>query len=293
MSKGYTGIYLPIVTPFLNGEVDYRSYKKMVDHYIGKGIHGIIPLGTTGESPTVSYTEYHKIVKTIIDLVKGRIPIFLGISGNNTLSLIKKLESFEDYDIEGYLIASPCYSRPSQKGILKHYQEIAGSISKKIIIYNIPYRTGRNIENETIREIASIENIVGLKDSCGMIGQTLEILNDPPADFSIFTGEDIMTFINLTHGGAGGILASCHINTGKFIEIYESIKKGDLEKGLLAWKGLFPLIPLLFKEPNPGPIKYILKSKGLIQSDELRLPLDIISDHLKIEINKTIIPDWL
>jgi len=288
MSTGYSGIYLPVVTPFLNGEVDYRSYEKMVDHYIGKGIHGIIPLGTTGESPTVSHTEYHNIIKTIIELVKGRIPIFLGISGNNTLSLIKKLESFEDYDIEGYLIASPYYNRPSQKGILRHYQEIAGSISKKIIIYNIPYRTGRNIENETIREIANIENIVGLKDSCGMIGQTLEILNDPPADFSIFTGEDIMTFINLTHGGAGGILASCHINTGKFIEIYESIKKGDLEKGLIAWKELFPLIPLLFKEPNPGPIKYILKSKGLIQSDELRLPLDIISDQLKKEINKMI-----
>ncbi len=288
MSTGYSGIYLPVVTPFLNGEVDYRSYEKMVDHYIGKGIHGIIPLGTTGESPTVSHTEYHNIIKTIIELVKGRIPIFLGISGNNTLSLIKKLESFEDYDIEGYLIASPYYNRPSQKGILRHYQEIAGSISKKIIIYNIPYRTGRNIENETIREIANIENIVGLKDSCGMIGQTLEILNDPPADFSIFTGEDIMTFINLTHGGAGGILASCHINTGKFIEIYECIKKGDLEKGLIAWKELFPLIPLLFKEPNPGPIKYVLKSNGLIRSDELRLPLDIISDQLKKEINKMI-----
>jgi 4-hydroxy-tetrahydrodipicolinate synthase len=292
MSPGYTGIYLPIITPFLNGKVDYSSYEKMVEHYIEKGIHGIIPLGTTGESPTVSHTEYHNIVKTIIDLAGGRIPVFLGVSGNDTLSLIKKLEGFEDYDIEGYLIASPYYNRPSQKEILKHYQEIANSISKKIIIYNIPYRTGRNVENETIREIANIENVAGLKDSCGMIGQTLEILNDPPADFSIFTGEDIMTLINLTHGGAGGILASCHINTGKFIGIYESIKKGDLEKGLKTWKELFSLIPLLFKEPNPGPIKYILKRQGLIQSDELRLPLDNISDQLKAEIDRLIIPDW-
>jgi 4-hydroxy-tetrahydrodipicolinate synthase len=286
MSPEYTGIYLPIITPFLDGEVDYRSYEKMVDHYIEKGIHGIIPLGTTGESPTVSHTEYHNIIKTIIDLVRGRIPVFLGVSGNNTLSLVKKLEGFEDYDIEGYLIASPYYNRPSQKGILKHYQEIANSISKKIIIYNIPYRTGRNIENETIREIANIKNVVGLKDSCGMIGQTLEILNDPPVDFSIFTGEDIMTLINLTHGGAGGILASCHISTEKFVEIYESIKKGDLEKGLKIWNEIFPLIPSLFKEPNPGPIKYILKRQGLIQSDELRLPLDNISDRLKAEIDR-------
>jgi 4-hydroxy-tetrahydrodipicolinate synthase len=288
VSPGYTGIYLPIITPFLNGGVDYKSYEKMVDHYIEKGIHGIIPLGTTGESPTVSHAEYHNIIKIIIDLVKGRIPIFLGVSGNNTLSLIKKLEDFEKYDIEGYLIASPYYNRPSQNGILRHYQEIAGSISKKVIIYNIPYRTGRNIENETIREIAGIKNVVGLKDSCGMIGQTLEILNDPPLDFSIFTGEDIMTLINLTHGGAGGILASCHINTDRFIGLYESIKNGDLEKGLKTWKKLYPLIPLLFKEPNPGPIKYILQRQGLIQSDKLRLPLDIISDQLKVEIDRLI-----
>ena len=145
MSPGYTGIYLPIITPFLIGKVDYSSYEQMVEHFIKKGIHGIIPLGTTGESPTVSHTEYHNIAKTIIDLAGGRIPVFLGVSGNDTSSLIKKLEGFEDYDIEGYLIASPYYSRPSQKGILKHYQEIANSISKKIIIYNIPYRTGRNL----------------------------------------------------------------------------------------------------------------------------------------------------
>ncbi|MCJ7471927.1 MAG: dihydrodipicolinate synthase family protein, partial [Actinobacteria bacterium] len=231
MNPGYTGIYLPVITPFLDGEVDYISYEKIVDYYIGKGIHGIIPLGTTGEAPTISQTEYHNIIKTTIGLVKGRIPVFVGASGNDTISLIKKLQSFEDYDIEGYLIASPYYSRPSQKGIIKHYQEVAKNISKKIIIYNIPYRTGRNIENITIREIANIENIVGLKDSCGIIGQTLELLNNPPEDFCIFTGEDIMALINLTHGGAGGILASCHINTEKFIDIYRNIKKGELEKG--------------------------------------------------------------
>ena len=288
MDPAYTGIYLPIITPFLDGEVDYDSYGKMVDHYMEKGTHGIIPLGTTGESPTVSDIEYHNIIKITIERVKNRIPVFLGVSGNNTASLIGKLKGFEDYDIEGYLIASPYYNRPSQKGILRHYQEIADSISKKIIIYNIPYRTGRNIENKTLREIANIENVVGLKDSCGMIGQTLEILNDPPSDFSIFTGEDIMTLINLTHGGAGGILASCHINTEKFIGIYKSIKEGDLKKSQKTWKELFALIPLLFREPNPGPIKYILKQQGLIRSDELRLPLDTISDELKAEINRII-----
>jgi 4-hydroxy-tetrahydrodipicolinate synthase len=285
MAMQYKGIYLPVITPFLNNKVDYYSYEKLIVHYLEKGIHGIIPLGTTGESPTVSNEEYHKILEITIKTVGSKIPIFLGLGGNDTSSLVTKIRSFENYEIEGYLIAAPYYNRPSQAGILRHYQEIAKSTGKKIMIYNIPYRTGVNIENTTIRKIAEIKNVTGLKDSCGFIGQTLDMLNDHPDDFSVFTGEDILTLTNLSHGGAGGILASCHVHTEKFVSIYESLKKDEPAKALKIWNEIYPVIPLLFKEPNPGPVKYILFKEKLIQSDELRLPLVGISEQLKGELS--------
>jgi 4-hydroxy-tetrahydrodipicolinate synthase len=209
----------------------------------------------------------------------------VGVGGNHTAKVIKKVKLAEYYDIQGILSVCPYYNRPNQEGIYSHFKSIAEETQLKIIMYNIPYRTGVNIENETIYKLAEFKNIVGLKDSCGDIKQTMALLMDPPKDFSILTGEDILFYLTLTMGGQGGILASSHLKPEMFVEVYNKIKANDQESAFQIWKQLYDFIPLLFKEPNPAPIKYCLKKLGLINSPEVRLPLTQITDQLKEKLD--------
>lgn len=285
------GLYLPIVTPFKNGEVDYKSLKKLVNHYINEGVNGIIPLGTTGESPTVSEDEYMKILHTVIECVQDRVPVIAGAGGNNTKEVIKKFEKLNKLNIQGILSVCPYYNNPDQRGIYEHFKIISQFTDKGIILYNIPYRTGRNIENETVFKLAEINNIIGIKDASGNFNQTQRLILDAPKDFSVLTGEDINYYSSLTLGASGGILASSHINTKKFIDIYKLINNNNHKEALRIWEEINKIIPLLFKETNPAPIKYILKENNLIECDEVRLPLVNISESLKTEINVHLISD--
>lgn len=283
-----TGVWLPIITPFKDNKIDFKSYKKLIDHYTGRGISGLIPLGTTGEIPVLSDYEFEEMIEKTMEFNKGRLPIYVGIGGNYTANVIKKVKIAEYYDIQGILSVCPYYNRPSQEGIYSHFKSIADETSLKIILYNIPYRTGVNIENETIYKLAEIKNIVGLKDASGDIKQTMALLMDPPKDFSILTGEDLLFYLTLAMGGQGGILASAHLNTELFVEVYKKMKENDQKTALSIWKELYDIIPLLFKEPNPSPIKYCLKEQGLIDSPEVRLPLTEISNQLKEKLNRSI-----
>ncbi len=280
------GVFLPIITPFLNGEVDYKSYENLINHFIGRKIHGLIPLGTTGENQTVEDEEFIKIVESTIQTVNGRIPVYFGVGGNNTKKVVRQINKLESYEFEGILSVSPYYSRPSQLGIYEHFREISEHTDRDIIVYNIPYRTGRNIENETIYRLSELKNIVGIKDACGDIKQSMELIFNKPEDFSVLCGEDILYFNTLVMGGDGGILASAHIETEKYIQMYDLIKDNNHTEANKYWKELMKIIPLLFNEPNPGPIKYILKNINMISSDETRLPLTDISDSLKKHLNK-------
>jgi len=282
------GVWLPIITPFINGEVDYKSYENLINYYINKGISGIIPLGTTGESPTIDDDEFIKIIEKTIQIVNSKIPIYVGVGGNYTKKVIKQLKTIEKLNFEGILSVSPYYSRPSQNGIYEHFKEISENTNKNIVIYNIPYRTGRNIENETIYKLSELKNIVGIKDSCGDVKQSMELIFNKPDNFSVLTGEDILYFVMLTMGGDGGILAAAHIETEKYVKIYSLIKENNHNEAKKYWKDLINIIPYLFIEPSPAPIKYILKNKNLILSNETRLPITDISDNLKKYLNQFI-----
>jgi len=283
------GVLLPVITPFLDGKVDIATYKKLVTYYLDKGIHGLIPLGTTGESPTIEDDEYNQIVEATVEVVRSKVPIYVGVSSNSTRKVIDQIKDLNQYDIAGYLVTSPYYNLPSQQGIFEHYSMLADATDKHILIYNIPYRTGRNVENSTILKLSKISNIVGIKDSSGIVSQSIELLRERDSHFAVFTGEDMLFYFNIVSGGNGGILASAHLQTERFIGVWESVQELDLKTALIEWNKLTKMIPLLFTEPNPAPIKYILAKKGIIPSAELRPPMATISDGLKRELDRFII----
>lgn len=282
------GVLIPLITPFKDGQVDLTSYGKMIEYYSKKGVSGFLPLATTGETPTLSDYEYQSILEKTIECNKSKLPIYVGFGGNNTSKMVKDVKMFEKYDIKGILSVCPYYNRPDQRGIYKHFRNISEATPLDIIIYNIPYRTGRNIENDTIRKLSELKNIVGVKDACGDFKQTTDLLLNRPDDdnFSILTGEDAFFYSTLMLGGDGGIMASAHINTEKYIEIYNKAKQNDHEGAFKVWKEIAPIIPLLFEEPNPAPIKYYLYKSGMIASDDIRLPLVKISEALQKKLNK-------
>ncbi len=283
-----SGVWLPIITPFLEDKIDYKSYKRMIDHYADTGISGLIPLGTTGEIPVLSDYEFEEMIEKTLEYNKNRLPVYVGVGGNYTAKVINKIKIAEKYKIQGILSVCPYYNRPNQAGIYGHFKSIAEETALNIIIYNIPYRTGTNIENETIYKLAEFDNIAGLKDSCGDIKQTMALLLNPPEYFSILTGEDILFYATLILGGQGGILASSHLKTEQFVDVYKKIKENDHQAAFETWKQLYNFIPLLFKEPNPAPVKYCLKELGLIDSSELRLPLTQISEPLKEKLDRVL-----
>lgn len=279
------GIWLPIITPFVEDKVDLKSYEKLINYYIDKGISGFMPLGTTGESPTVSDVEYELILDKTMEYVNGRVPVVVGAGGNYTKKVIEKLKIIEKYKPQGILSVSPYYNRPDQRGIYEHFKAISEATNLDIVLYNIPYRTGRSIELSNVLKLSELKNIVGIKDACGDMKQSMSLILNAPSDFSVMTGEDILLYNSLLLGGSGGILASSHLKTEKFIDLYGKIQNNDHKAALAVWKQLSKLIPLLFEEPNPAPIKHCLKELELIASDEVRLPLVNISDSLKSKLN--------
>ena len=279
------GLWVPVVTPFENDELDMVSYEKLVNHYINEGVHGLMPLGTTGETPTLSEKEYEEIVSKTMEVVNGRVPVIIGLGGNCTRSVIDKLKVAERHKVQGILSVSPYYNRPDQRGIYEHFKKISESTDLDIVLYNIPYRTGRNMENETILRLSEEKNIVGVKDASGDFNKTIELLLNKPDEFSVLSGEDNLFYSSLLLGGDGGVTASAHLKTRDFIKVYDYIQNNDAKAALEIWKEISPMIPLLFKEPNPTPIKYMLKKMGLINSDEVRLPLVPISQELKNELD--------
>jgi 4-hydroxy-tetrahydrodipicolinate synthase len=283
-----SGVWLPAVTPFIDGEVDFASYEKLLEHYLAKGVTGIFPLGTTGESPTIDDDEMEAIVDRTVQVVADRAPIFVGVGGNATRKVVKTLKRLERYRFPGIVSVCPYYNRPGQDGMREHFTRIAEATDREILIYNIPYRTSVNLANETLLRLAEVRNIVGVKDSCGNLSQSLDLLRHRREGFAVMTGDDAFFYTLLAHGADGGILASAHVATERFIEIHERMVSNDHHGARGLWATLEPLVPLLFREANPMPIKYCLWRQNLIQSPECRLPLTAISDALASALDRAL-----
>lgn len=285
MTTQISGLWLPLITPFKDGAVDFASYERLIDHYIGMGVDGLFPLGTTGESPTLDEAEIDELVARTVTRTAGRVPVFVGVGGNATRKVAKELKRLERFDFAGIVSVCPYYNRPSQDGLLAHFRSLAAATDRAIVIYNIPYRTAVNLSNDSLLELAEVSNIVGVKDSSGSVAQSLELLARKPKDFAVLTGEDALYFTMMANGGDGGILAASHLMTERFIEVGRRFDANDVAGARAAWASLAQFVPLLFAEANPMPIKYLLWRQGLIATPECRLPLTKISDGLARQLD--------
>lgn len=273
---GFEGVFVPNITPFKGGEIDEDSLRKLVDHLIEGGANGLVPCGTTGESATLTHDEHIRVIKVVAEHVAGRVPVIAGIGTNDTRESISLLEQAEELDLQGYLVVCPYYNRPNQEGIMAHFRAVSEMTERSILVYNIPVRTGRNIEVDTVVELSRIPNIVGIKDACGDIDQTMNIIARTK-NFYVLSGEDHLLFSICCLGGHGGIMASGHVLPGQFIALCDAVEAGDLDEARRLHYHLLPLVRAMFKEPNPAPAKAAMKLLGVIESDELRLPLLSVS----------------
>jgi 4-hydroxy-tetrahydrodipicolinate synthase len=283
-----SGVWLPVITPFVDGAVDVVSYERLLEHYLGTGVRGIFPLGTTGESPTLDDDEIDAIVERTVGVVAGRVPVFVGIGGNATHKVLRMLKRLERRRFDGIVSVCPYYNRPTQEGMIAHFTRIAEATDRPILIYNIPYRTSVNLANDTLLRLAELPNIVGIKDSSGSLAQSVELLRRRPEGFAVMTGDDGVFYTMLAHGADGGILASAHVATRRFVAIHERMAANDHHAARAMWSRLEPLVPLLFKEANPMPIKHCLWRQGLIASPECRLPLTTVSAGLADELDRAL-----
>ncbi len=279
------GLWLPVITPFLDGRLDTVSFERLLNHYLGGAIDGLVVAATTGECLTLSMEETGELVAIAAKAIKTRVPLFLGLSGSDTTELQAKIGETENWPIDGYLISCPSYSRPSQAGLQAHFAALAGATERPVMLYNIPYRTGVNLGNETLLALAEIPNIIGLKDCCADAAQTFDILRRKPVGFSLLTGEDAHYYSALVHGAEGAILASAHVETAKFKAVYDSIRAGDQMGALAQWREIVDLTRLLFSEPSPAGLKHWLWRAGLIESPALRLPMTGVSAALAERID--------
>jgi 4-hydroxy-tetrahydrodipicolinate synthase len=273
------GLWLPLVTPFRNGELDETSLRRLARHYAELPVDGLILAATTGESLTLSPEETERLVVAVhheIGALK-QLPLCLGLSGSNTSAMLDTLERTAAWPIDGYLISCPYYSRPSQQGLLLHFTALADRAAHPVMLYNIPYRTGVNLGNEAMLRLAGHRNIAGLKDCSGDRDRSLDLLHRRPQDFAVLTGEDAQYHEALADGADGGILAAAHIETGTFARVRTLLLAGECDAALSCWRSVADLTRLLFAEPSPAPIKYWLWRTGLIDAAELRLPMTEVS----------------
>jgi 4-hydroxy-tetrahydrodipicolinate synthase len=285
------GLWLPLVTPFCDGVVDEVSLRKLLHHYAALPIDGLILAATSGEGLTLGMAELEWIVAVTREtLCEARryLPICLGLAGSYTRKLCHTLDETADWPIDGYLISSPYYSRPSQRGLLQHFTALADHASWPIVLYNIPYRAAVTLETETLLELANHPNIVGIKDCGANRAQSIELLRRRPSGFRVLTGEDALYFEALGDGVDGAILLSAHIETSTFAAIWNLFKEGKRDDARERWESVAMLTRLLFAEPSPAPAKYWLARTGLIESAEVRSPMVEVSRELAARLDAEI-----
>ena len=283
----FKGSFTALITPFKNGKFDETSFRSLIDFQIDSGTHGLVPTGTTGESPTLSHDEHNRIVEVCIEQANNKVPIIAGTGSNSTDEAIYLTKHAEKAGADAALVVTPYYNKPSQEGLLQHFTEIANSVNIPIVIYNIPGRSVIDMTNETMAKLYKLKNIVGVKDATGDIPRVYSTKNDVGKDYILLTGDDSTTLAFMTYGGHGAISVTSNIAPQLCSEFQNLCMDKKFYEASIINDQLMPLHRALFLESSPGPVKYAASVLGLC-SEEVRLPVTTISKETKESIDSAL-----
>jgi 4-hydroxy-tetrahydrodipicolinate synthase len=284
----FRGSFTALVTPFKNGSLDEAAFRRLVSWQIEEGTHGLVPVGTTGESPTVSHDEHKRLVEWCVEEAKGRVPVIAGAGSNSTKEAIELAQHAEKVGAAAVLVVTPYYNKPTQEGLYQHYKAINDAVGVPIIIYNIPGRSIVDMSVDTMTRLFELKNIAGVKDATANMARISLQRAAMGEDFNQLSGEDVTALGYMAHGGHGCISVTSNVAPRLCSEFQSACLRGDFAAALKVQDKLLPLHTHLFIESNPSPVKYALSLLGKM-SDTLRLPLVPVSEPSKAIIRNAMV----
>jgi 4-hydroxy-tetrahydrodipicolinate synthase len=278
MSQTFQGSFVAMVTPFRNGKVDEAKLRELVELHVANGTDGLIPCGTTGESPSLNHDEHRRVVEIVVEAARGRIRVVAGTGSNSTAEAIDLTKHAERAGAAGALVVNPYYNKPTQEGLYRHFRAVAESVAIPILVYNIQSRTAVNVETDTMARLArDVRNIVGVKEASGSLDQMSQVIAACGPDFSVLSGDDNITLPLLAIGGSGVVSVIANIVPRETADLVHAALDGDWKRARDLHYRLFPLARAAFLETNPIPIKEAMAMAGMIEP-EFRLPMCRMSD---------------
>ena len=279
------GVYTALVTPFAaDGSVNEKALRELVDFQIAQGISGLVPVGTTGESPTLTHQEHHRVIEIVIEQTAGRVPVIAGTGSNSTQEAIALTRNAKAAGADYTLQVAPYYNKPSQEGLYRHFTAVADEVDLPVIIYNIPGRTGKNIENDTMFRLAEHPNIVGVKEASGNLAQMMDVIANTDDNFSVLSGDDNLGLPLIAAGGDGIVSVASNLIPRQMEEMVGLLLQGKIAEGRALHYTLLPLFKGMFLDTNPIPVKYAMARAGHME-EVFRLPLCPMEAGLKTRLD--------
>jgi 4-hydroxy-tetrahydrodipicolinate synthase len=284
----FRGTFTALVTPFRNGSIDFTALGKLIEAQIGAGISGVVAVGTTGESPTLTHDEREEVIRTAVEIAKGRCAVLAGTGSYSTIEAIDATQRAEKLGADGALIVAPYYNKPSQEGLFRHFRAIAESTSLPITLYNIPGRCSVDVGADTVVRLAeTCRNIVSIKEASGSVERVSELRGRLPDKFTILSGDDSLTLPFMMVGAVGVVSVASNLFPEEVCSLVRAFESGEAKTAEKLHRQLFPLFKALFIEPNPVPVKTALGWRGAM-SGEVRLPLCEMSEVNQARLRKTL-----
>lgn len=284
----FNQVLTAMVTPFNDqDEINYDETKRLIDYLIDNGTEGIVAVGTTGESPTLSHDEKLSFLRFVVNHVNKRVPVIAGTGSNNTKQSIALSKEAEEIGVDGIMLVTPYYNKPSQEGMYQHFKTIAEAITLPVMLYNIPGRTVVRLELDTVLRLAEVKNIVAIKEATGDLDLISQIIKETPDDFIVYSGDDNLLLPILALGGSGIVSVASHIVGNEMLAMVKSFNAGDVVNATKIQQDIAPVIKALFSAPNPSAVKYALNKKGL-NVGHVRLPLIALTGAEKAHVDDVV-----